>query len=516
MTDGKAQQQTSAGFDDNSVEPGVWRYARATRARVIVDAADYFALMQQAMGKAQRRIHLIGWDFDTRIHLAKGRRWWQRMWKRHEAPLRLGSFILWLRRNNPALEILILKWSFGFIKFFGRGTMLLDIARWARHRRIQFKFDTAHPLGCSHHQKIVVIDDRLAVCGGIDMTSERWDTRAHIENDERRKTPNGKPYCPWHDATMMLEGDVAAALGELGRDRWRRAGGRELQPVDAECDSAWPEELEAQFENIEVGIARTRACYRGDEGVDEIAQLFEVQIARARDFIYAESQYFASRIVAEAICKRLGEPDPPEIVIVHAETAEDFIEQAAMDTARVRLVQSLREADTSGKVHFYVPYTGETPIYCHAKIMIVDDELLRIGSANFNNRSMGLDSECDVFVDCARPANGHCGDAIRALRHSLLAEHLSLEEEEVGPLLDKHGSMAAMIDSLGDDRPRSLRRLQIEEPTALAKTMADNEVLDPETPQEMFDFVQARRGLFRHGGLLGRAMANWRRKHGRL
>ncbi|HCS17062.1 MAG TPA: phospholipase, partial [Erythrobacter sp.] len=78
-----------------SVEPGVWRYARASRASVIVDAADYFAFMQEAMLKSRRRILLIGWDFDTRIHLQRGRRWWQRAWKRGY-PARLGSFIAWL------------------------------------------------------------------------------------------------------------------------------------------------------------------------------------------------------------------------------------------------------------------------------------------------------------------------------------------------------------------------------------------------------------------------------------
>jgi len=504
---------TQVPFDDSSVEPGVWRYAKATRASVIVDAADYFALMQHAMMKARREILLIAWDFDTRIHLSVGRRWWQRAWNR-EAPQRLGSFILWLGRQRPELDIRILKWSLGFIKFFGRGSMLLDIARWWPHERIDFKFDTHHPVGCSHHQKIAVIDDRVAVCGGIDMTTERWDTREHNEVEPRRRTPNGRQYCPWHDATMLLEGEVARALGDLGRDRWRRAGGPPLEPVECDGDSAWPDELEAQFTDVEVGIARTRAEYEQDEGVHEIARLFELQIARAKKFIYAESQYFASRIVAEAICKRLAEDDPPEIVIVHAETAEGFVEQQAMDTARVRLVTGLREMDKHGRLHFYVPYTGETSIYCHAKIMIVDDELLRIGSANFNNRSMGLDSECDVFIDCARPANGHCGEAIRSIRHSLLAEHLGLEENEVGPLLDRHGSMAAMIAALGDNRPRSLRPLEVRPLTEIERTMADSEMLDPETPKEMFDFLQAKRGLFRRRGLLSRAMVRWHRKNG--
>jgi hypothetical protein len=58
---------------------------------------------------------------------------------------------------------------------------------------------------------------------------------------------------------MMLEGDVAGALGDFGRDRWRRAGGPPLEPVEWDGDSAWPDDLEAQFTDVEVGIARTRA-----------------------------------------------------------------------------------------------------------------------------------------------------------------------------------------------------------------------------------------------------------------
>jgi phosphatidylserine/phosphatidylglycerophosphate/cardiolipin synthase-like enzyme len=507
-------QQAGTGFDDSSVEPGVWRYAPATRASVIVDAADYFALMQQAMLKARRRVLLIGWDFDTRIHLAQGRRWWQRPWKR-EYPVRLGSFILWLARHRRDLDIRILKWSFGSLKFLGRGAMMLDLARWWPHKRIDFKFDSHHPLGCSHHQKIAVIDDRLAVCGGIDMTAERWDTREHRERDPRRKRPHGGHYGPWHDATMMLEGKAAAALGDLGRERWRCAGGEPLEPTHEVGESAWPNELEAQFTDVEIGIARTRPDHDGNPGVDEIARLFELQIARARKFIYAESQYFASRIIGEAIARRLQDDDPPEIVIVHAETAEDWIERQAMDKARARLVRALREADKHRKLHFFVPYTGETPIYCHAKIMIVDDELLRIGSANFNNRSMGLDSECDVFIDCARPRNRGCGDAIRRIRHSLLAEHLGVDEAEVGALIDRHGSMAGTIQALGTDRPRSLRPLRAEPLNEVEREIVDGEMLDPETPEEMFEFLQARRGLFRRSGLLSRAATRLRRKQGK-
>ena len=506
-----ANKEQPAADSDTPVEPGVWRYAMATRAYVIVDAEAYFDLMQRAMLKARRRILLIGWDFDTRIHLTHGRRWWQKAWRR-QYPSRLGDFIPWLTRHCRGLEVRILKWGIGSLELVTRGAMMLDLLRWLPRKRIDLKFDNVHPVGCSHHQKIVVIDDALAVCGGIDMTDRRWDTRQHLEHDSRRKRPGGARYGPWHDMTMMLEGPAAATLDELARDRWRRAGHDPLEPPEPSDGSAWPEQLEPHFENVEVGISRTRAEYGDDPGVKEIEELFLQQIARARRFVYAESQYFASRAVAEALCERLAEEDPPEIVIINPQTADGWVESSVMDPARTRLVQAIRKTDRQDRFHIFMPYSGETPIYVHAKLLIVDDEIVRIGSANFNNRSMGLDSECDVFIDCARPANTGCGEAIRALRHSLLAEHCGLDEAEVAPLLERAGSMAAMIRGLRDNRFRHLRAFEPPELSDLEAEMADRQMFDPEEPAEMFRIRPPRRGLLRRGGLLARAMDRVKRK----
>ncbi|NVD44238.1 phospholipase [Altererythrobacter sp. HHU K3-1] len=469
--------------------------------------------MQAAMLQARKRILLIGWDFDTRIHLTQGRRWWQKTYRR-KYPSRLGSFVLWLARHNDDLEIKILKWSVGVLKFVSRGSMTVDLMRWFPNRQIDFKFDTAHPIGCSHHQKIVVIDDKLAVCGGIDMTTHRWDTREHLEHDERRRRPRGTSYGPWHDATMMIEGDVAKALSELGRDRWIRAGGKDLGPVESEQESLWPEGLDVGFENVEIGIARTRAKHRDWEEVMEVRDLFVRHIKRAKKFIYAESQYFASRVVAEAISERLEEDDPPEIFIVHPQNADGWLEQQAMDHARAQLVSALRETDKHGRFTIWNPYSGITPIYVHAKIMIVDDEILRIGSANINNRSLGLDSECDLFIDAERPANAHCKEQIRGLRLSLLAEHNGLEIDEVAELLDKHGSMAAMVDSLDMSRNRTLQIYEVPELSDTEKTLAESAILDPETPGEMFE-PYSKGGLFRKGGRLRRAQQKIKRRLGR-
>ncbi|MXP29226.1 phospholipase [Porphyrobacter algicida] len=487
------------------VEEGVWRYARAEKASVVVDAADYFAHMQEAMLRARRRIFLVGWDFDTRIHLIRGRRWWQRPFTR-DFPSRLGNFIGWLARHRKQLDIRILKWSVGVVQLIFRSSMWFDVIRWMWHPRITFKFDKAHPIACSHHQKLAILDNRLAVCGGIDMTDGRWDTRAHAEDEPGRRNARGKPYEPWHDATMMMEGEIAAALTEIAEDRWIRAGGKPIPKIEPTTESLWPEALEPQFENVEIGIARTRAAYRDWDEVREIEALFVRHIRRAKRFIYAESQYFASRAIAEAIIERLQEDDPPEIVIVHPEHADGWLEQQAMDHARASLAACISDIDTENKFSIWVPMTGEKTIYVHAKLMIVDDEVLHIGSANFNNRSMGLDSECDVFIDCARAGNGHCCEGIARLRYSLLAEHLDLEEEEISGLLEQHGSMRALIEKRVRKSGRYLNRYTPPELTDAERTLAESEFLDPESPEDMFEPF-AKGGLFRKGSRLARIRA---------
>jgi phosphatidylserine/phosphatidylglycerophosphate/cardiolipin synthase-like enzyme len=481
-----------------------WRFARASRAHVVIDAAAYFELMQQAMLRARQRIHLIGWDFDTRVRLGPGRRWWQGI-SRRTWPARLGPFVVWLVRRRPGLEVRVLKWNFGALKFLFRGSMIVDLVRWFFTRGIAFKFDSAHPLGCSHHQKVVVIDDSFAVSGGIDMTSDRWDTPQHLDNDSRRRRPYGaRLYGPWHDLSIMVEGEAAVALAELGRERWLQAGGSTLLACASQAESAWPPQLRAEFEDVEVGIARTRSAWGGLSEVREIEALFVEQIRRARRFIYAESQYFASRAIAEAVAEKVAEPDPPEIVLINPATAEGWLEQAAMDGARVRLSHAIAERDHARRFRIYLPYTaGGTAIYIHSKLLIVDDEIVRVGSANMNNRSMGLDSECDLFIDAARPGNAHAAPAIERLRVRLLAEHSGLSRQAVHEALGRHGSMIRLLD----EAPRTAKWVEpfvLRPLTDTEKAVADTALLDPERPEELFEPFSARRGLFRVGGLLRR------------
>ena len=199
-----------------------------------------------------------------------------------------------------------------------------------------------------------------------------------------------------------------------------------------------------------------------------------------------------------AIALRLGEPDPPEIVLVNPESADGWLEQTAMDGARIRLLHAIRDRDHAKRFSIWCPYGSKgTPIYVHAKLMIVDDEIVRVGSANFNNRSMGLDSEFDVFIDAARAGSESAGPGITALRHTLLAEHTGQTPQIVAEMLEQNaGSMAAMLEALPKGG-KCLRRFEMRELTETEQAIADSEALDPERPEEMLPFYRKRHGLFR-------------------
>lgn len=461
-----------------------WAVARADKASLVVDADAYFRHARAAMLQATRRIMLIGWDFDARIRLGDA--------SVDGGPETVGEFIYWLVQRNPQLEVFLLRWDIGALKTLVRGTTILTVFKWMRHPRIHTKLDGAHPVGASHHQKIVVIDDCFAFCGGIDMTGDRWDTRDHRDDDPDRVRPNGRPYGPWHDATSALEGPVAARLGELARMRWKLAGGGDIPPVDSRPENCWPAELPVDFTGVDVAISRSQPEVKEEAPVIEIERLYLEQIARARRFIYAESQYFASRKIAIAIADRLAEPDGPEIVLVNPESADGWLEPLAMDTARARLAEALHKRDPHGRFRLYLPYTaaGE-PIYVHAKILIVDDRIIRVGSSNMNNRSMRLDTECDVTIDTDLPGNQGCRERIAALRDDLLAEHLGVEPAEVTAAIDATGSLIGAIERLRGPG-RSLRAYEVPDLSTVEEWLADNEILDPEGPDAMFESLTKR------------------------
>ncbi|HEX5130285.1 MAG TPA: VTT domain-containing protein, partial [Usitatibacter sp.] len=224
----------------------------------------------------------------------------------------------------------------------------------------------------------------------------------------------------------------------------------------------------------------------------------------AKDYIYIENQYFTSESIGKALEERLREPGGPEIVLVTRLLSHGWLEEMTMHVLRTRLVRQLRAADTEGRFHAYCPHVEGlcegTCLDLHSKVMIVDDEWLRVGSSNLSNRSMGVDTECDLTVE----AEGDQGDrtAIRACRNRLLAEHCDATQEALEAALQRSGSIGAAIAALGSPR-RQLRSLEAPEVSEALLTAA--RIGDMEKPISIDNLVMG----FTHSEIAARKPLLW-------
>jgi phospholipase D1/2 len=482
-----------------------WRIAPADRVAFLIDGASYFAAFLSAVERAQRSVLIVGWDFDSRIQL-------QHDEKPQDGAEQLLHFLKAVISRRKDLHIHILIWDFAVIYALDRElfpTIKLD---WHVPRRLHFRFDGNNPVGVSHHQKIVVIDDAVAFVGGIDLSKSRWDTPEHRAKDPRRVDPLGRSYPPRHDVQLAVAGPAAAALGDLVRERWYRATGDRLKPPEEKDLDPWPPELSADMENVRIGIARTESAHEERQEIREVENLYCDAIAAARRYIYLENQYFTCEKIAEALASRLQEEDGPEVVMVLPRRCPGWLEESTMGALRARLVLRLRERDLHGRLRVcypIVPDLGEEHIIVHAKLMVVDDTLVRVGSANLSNRSMGSDSECDLAIEAVGEARTE--KAIATFRNQLLAEHLGVGADAVADRLSTGHSLIEVVEELGDSE-RTLVPLEVEDPERSEKILPASAVFDPErpvSPEELLEeFVpekvrqSGKHGLLRLGLIL--------------
>lgn len=457
----------------------------AQRLRVLIDAADYFDALRAAMTRARDTIFIVGWDIDSRLQLTPEG-------ARDGLPAGLAEFLCALVEKQLHLRIYVLAWDFAMLYAFEREWLPVYKLGWRTHRRVRFQLDGRHPLGASHHQKLVVVDDRVAFAGGIDLTGSRWDTPDHHPHMPLRRNANAEPYQPMHDVQAMFDGPAAAALGELVRERWRRASARhvELPPVAVHNAGAghaahldpWPEHVHADIEHVELGIALTEPEYNGRSAVQHIQQMYVDAIARARESIYIENQYFTASRIGAALAASLAEPDGPDIAVVGPERQTGWLQHATMGVMRARLHALMKQADRHGRYALYAPSAGgfmhDQFINVHSKLMTVDDELLLIGSANLNNRSMVLDTECNIALDAQ--GDPRIKAMIASVRNRLLGEHLDATPEAVAEALAAQRLNAAIATLRHGERTLAPQDpVAPAEPDELTTRMS---VFDPEAP----------------------------------
>lgn len=467
------------------LRPGrnVWRVERAARVHLLVDAANYFAALRQAMISARRSITIIGWDIDSRTRFVGSSRQAE-----DGLPECFGEFLSALAIENPDLKIRLLLWKHSVIYWMEREFLPAMPLRWSTPPNIDLCLDSEAPPGASQHQKIVVIDGCLAFSGGLDLTIRRWDTCSHDPDNAQRTDPAGKPYRPFHDVQLMVDGSAARALNEIACQRWQQAACEPVKTAPADTDP-WPAPIKPHFTSVTLGIARTVAPRNGLDGCREIEHLFLDMASRAERWIYIENQFLTCRNVAEVLAKRLREKPGLEVILVVPKTHETWIEHRTMLAGRIRFMNVLREAGVSTRVRLLYPWVageeGESDVMVHSKVMIVDDRLLRVGSANLNNRSMGTDTECDLVIE-AQDEEDRAG--IRQRLAELLGEHCGAEPDDVSANLTDDKSLFSILEKFQSER-RGLRAVEDGDYLPASHLTTVEKVADPLHPLVSHDHL---------------------------
>lgn len=459
-----------------------WRTGRADRMALLVDSQAYFAAAEEAMNNARRSITLIGWHFDSRTRLRPFT----------SDPAAIGRHLIKLARERPELQVRVLIWnmsllmSAGFEFYPGRAKAQF------LGTRVHFNLDRTAPFGSSHHQKLLVIDDAVAFCGGGDFSVDRWDTPRHLDDDPRRLDPDGDLHPARHEVMAMVDGEAAGLIADLANERWRRATNEIVTrlPPDPGHDP-WPTTVPAALTDVPAALARTEIGGRFGDIVKESEVLHLTAIASARQTIYLENQYVTSRVIGEALAVRLAEPEGPEVVIVSTRNSPSWFDRGTMDRTRDGLMERLRAADVHGRLTAWCPLTpGHEGIIVHSKVSVIDDRLLRVGSTNLNNRSLGLDSECDLALEAETQVHR---DAIRVLRDRLIGHFLGCTGAAFSETVSRHGGVGAAMSALNETHGGRLARLESRRHGPFGRLVAAWQLGDPICRHDSFRPWERRR-----------------------
>ena len=471
-----------------------WTRARADRVKFLVDGQAYFAALRDALIGARRSIHLLGWSFDPRVTLAPAPA------GQDDLSPEIGHLLTRLVQDRPGLDVRLLVWRSALPISATQGFFPHRARGWFRRTGVDFRLDGDVPLGACHHQKIIVIDGRLAFVGGADVMPGRWDSPAHPDHDRER----GGRWPPRHEVMALVDGPAAVAFDGLFRARW--AASQDAMPdatpaPPADLQDPWPAGLAPDLANVEVAIARTLPAWRGEPGGREVAALSLEAIFAAKQLIYLENQYFTWPLAEEALAARLVEPNGPEVVLIVSENSPSYFDRLTMDRARTKALWRLRASDVYGRFHALAPYAeGGRPIVVHAKVMIIDDLLVRIGSANLNNRSHGLDTEAELAIEAT---NATERTAIAALRDRLAGHWVGRTGAELAAARSD-GSLAAALAGLDPGRrlrPASARRL-----SAVGEFIADFHLGDPAEASDSWRPALRRRKLLAERRMLRQSL----------
>ncbi len=378
---------------------------------VLIEGAAYFAALEQAIRRARRSVMIAGWSLAPGFALLRG-----------EPPVLLREV---LGEAAESVDVRVLLWAGAPVPVLAprRASVRKGRDELVRGTRIKSALD-AHerPMHC-HHEKLVVIDDEVAFVGGIDLTdlgADRYDTPEHP----------GRGRMGWHDVASRLRGPVVADVARHLAQRWEAVTGERLE-AQPPPGAASPDSLELQL----VRTVPEKLYAFAPRGDFRIIEAYTRALRSARRLIYLENQFLWSPEIVAILAEKLRRPPTDEFRLVVMLPGRPNIGE---DDTRGQLAV-LAEADGDGGRFLATTIrarSGRTSdrIYVHAKVAIVDDRWLTLGSANLNAHSFYNDSEVNV-VACDP-------DLVRDTRLRLWALHLERSIAEVA------GDPATVVDEL--------------------------------------------------------------------
>jgi phosphatidylserine/phosphatidylglycerophosphate/cardiolipin synthase-like enzyme len=387
-------------------EEGTWAAPyppprRGNRVEVLIDGSEALPAIAEAVSGARSHVHVAGWHVAPHFALVRGER------RRTVRDI--------LAEAAERVPVRVLAWAGAPVPVFHPTRPEVREARDAlcQGTRIRCGLDSRErPMHC-HHEKLVIVDDEVAFVGGIDLTDlagDRYDEPGHPD----------RGALGWHDVATRLHGPVVGDVADHFGMRWHETTGETLAATVA------PAQPEAGPHEVQIVRTVPEKVYdavpRGDF---RLLQAYLRALRSARRLIYLESQFLWSPEIVAVLADKLRHPPADEfrMVIVLPSRPND-----GADDTRGQL-GVLVEADGAGDrllvCALYAHDGGDpSPVYVHAKVGIVDDRWLTIGSANLNEHSLFNDTEVNLV--CPDP------DLARATRERLWAEHLGVSVEEAG------------------------------------------------------------------------------------
>lgn len=384
------------------VERGWWSTRAETRsgndATVLIDGEQALSAMQEAIAGAQESVHIAGWHSSPDFKLTRG----------EDVPT-LRDLLADVAERVP---VRLLLWAGPPVPAFQPTRKVVKAAReeFMRDCQVVCALDDREYLMHCHHEKIVIIDGTLAFVGGIDFTDLEGDRHDHTSHPPRG--PLG-----WHDAAVRLQGPAVADVADHFVRRWTEITGEELASPPPPPPAG----------DMEIQVLRTVPEKVYDflpRGEFTILDAYLRALRSAERFIYLENQFLWSPEVVDVLAYRLKHPpcdDFRVLLVLPVKPAN------GRDTTRGQM-SILAAADARAKRLLATTISAqrgdpEAAVYVHAKIGIIDDRWLTIGSGNLNEHSLFNDTEMNLLT---------CDTALaRQTRLRLWAEHTERSIEDV-------------------------------------------------------------------------------------